>query len=44
MKGNRIKIETHGLESQKTPLPINKLAAFKNDLIDLVNNIKLWTV
>ena len=32
MKGS-IKTETYGLKSQKTPPPINKLAAFENDLI-----------
>ena len=40
MKGNSIKTETYGLKSQKTPRPINKLAAFENDLIELVENIK----
>ena len=40
MKGNSIKTETYGLKSQKTPPPINKLAAFENDLIELVENIK----
>ena len=39
MKGNSIKTETYGLKSQKTPPPINKLAAFEN-LIELVENIK----
>ena len=40
MKGNNIKIETHALKSQKTLPPMNVLAAFENDLIELVNNIK----
>ena len=40
IKGNSIKTETYGLKSQKTPPPINKLAAFENDLIELVENIK----
>ena len=44
MKGNRIKTETYGLKSQKTPPPINELAAFENDLIELVKNIKFRTV
>ena len=44
MKGNRIKTETYELKSQKTPLPINELAAFENDLIELVKNIKFRTV
>ena len=42
IKGNRIKTETYGLKSQKTPPPINKLAAF--DFIELVKNIKFQTV
>ena len=44
MKGNNIKTETYGLKSQKTPSPINELAAFENDLIELVKNIKFPTV
>ena len=36
MKGNRIKTETYGLKSQKTPPPINELAAFENYLIELL--------
>ena len=40
IKGNSIKTETYGLKSQKTPPPINKLAACENDLIELVENIK----
>ena len=40
MKENSIKTETYWLKSQKTPPPINKLAAFENDLIELVENIK----
>ena len=40
MKGNSIKTEAYGLKSQKTPPPINELAAFENDLIELVENIK----
>ena len=44
MNGNRIKTETYGLKSQKTPPPINELAAFENDLIELVKNIKFRTV
>ena len=40
MKGNRIKTETYGLKSQKTPPPVNELAAFENDLTELVKNIK----
>ena len=43
MKGNRIKTETYGLKSHKTPPPINELAAFENDLIELVKNIKFRT-
>ena len=39
MKGNRIKTETYGLKSQKTPPPVNELAAFENDLTELVKNI-----
>ena len=37
MKGS-IKIETYGLMSQKTPSPINELAAFENDLIEVVKH------
>ena len=44
MKGNSIKTETYGLKSQKTPPPINELAAFANNLIKLVKNIKFPTV
>ena len=44
MKGNSIKTETYGLNSLKTPPPINELAAFENDLIELVKNIKFRTV
>ena len=44
MKGNRNKTETYGLKSQNTPPPINELAAFENDLIELVKNIKFRTV
>ena len=33
MKLNSIKAKIHGLKSQKTPPPINKLSGFKNDLI-----------
>ena len=40
MKGNSIKTETYGLKSRNTPPPINELAAFENDLIELVKNIK----
>ena len=46
MKGS-IETETYGLKSQKTPTPINELkelAAFKNNLIELVKNIKFRTV
>ena len=43
MKGS-IKTETYGLKSQKTPPPINELAAFENDLIELVKSIKFRTV
>ena len=43
MKGN-IKTETYGLKSQKTTPPINELAAFENDWIELVKNIKFRTV
>ena len=39
-KGNSIKTETYGLKSQKTPLSIIELAAFENDLIELMKNIK----
>ena len=39
-----IKTETYGLKSQKTPPLINELAAFENDLIKLVKNIKFRTV
>ena len=39
MKGNSIKTETYGLKSQKTSPPINELAAFESDLIELVKNI-----
>ena len=44
MRRNSIKIETHALKWQKMPPPINELAAFENDLIELVNNIKFQTV
>ena len=44
MKGNNIKTETYGLKRQKAPPPINELAAFENDLIELVKNIKFPTV
>ena len=40
MKGNNIKTETYGLKSRNTPPPINELAAFENDLTELVKNIK----
>ena len=30
--------------SQKTPPPINELAAFENDLIELLKNVKFPTV
>ena len=40
MKGNSIKTETYGLKSRNTPPPINELAAFENDLTELVKNIK----
>ena len=43
MKGS-IKTETYGLKSQKTPPPINELATFENDLIELVKNSKFRTV
>ena len=43
MKGS-IKIETYGLKSQKTPPPINELAAFENDFIELLKNVKFPTV
>ena len=43
MKGS-IKRETYGLKSQRTPHLSNQLAAFENDLIELVKNIKLRTV
>ena len=33
-----------GLKSQQTPTPVNELAAFENDLIELVKNIKFRTV
>ena len=42
LKGS-IKTETYGLKSQKTPPPISELAAFENDLIELVKNIKFTT-
>ena len=42
MKGS-IKTETYGLKCQKTPPPINDLAAFENDLIELLKNIKFRT-
>ena len=44
MKGNSIKTETYGSKTQKAPPPINELAAFKIDLIELVKNIKFQTV
>ena len=44
MKRNSIKTETYGLKSQKTAPPINELAAFENDLIELAKNIKFRTV
>ena len=44
MKGNSIKTETYGLKSEKTLPPRNKLAAFENDLIELVKNIKFRTI
>ena len=44
IKGNSIKIETHRLNSKRTPSPINELTAFENDLTELVKNIKFWTV
>ena len=31
-----IETETYGLKSQETPPPINKLATFENDLIELI--------
>ena len=43
MKGS-IKTETYGLKIQKTTPPINELAAFENDWIELVKNIKFRTV
>ena len=39
MKGSSIKIETHGLKGQKTSPLINVLAAFENDLTELVKII-----
>lgn len=39
MKGSSIKIKTHGLKSQMTSPLINLLAAFENDLIELVKII-----
>ena len=44
MKGNSIITETYGLKSQKAPPPIIELAAFENDLMKLVKNIKFRTV
>ena len=44
MKESSIKIEAHGLKSQKTPSLINEFAAFENDLTELVENIKFRTV
>ena len=44
MKGNSIKTETYGLKNLKTPPPIDELAAFENDLIELVKNIKFRPV
>ena len=44
MKGNSIKIKTYRLKSQKTPPSIIELAAFENDLIELIKNIKFQTV
>ena len=38
MKGNNIKTETYGLKSRNTPPPINELAAFENDLTELLNS------
>ena len=43
MKENSIK-KKHGLKSHKTRPPINELAAFENDLIEIVKNIKFQTV
>ena len=40
MKGNSIRTETRELKSQKAPPPIKELAAFENDLVELVRNIK----
>ena len=39
MKGNSTK-----RKSQKTSPPINELAAFENDFIELIKNIKFQTV
>ena len=44
IKGRSIKTETYGLKSPKTPTPINELAGFENDLIELAKNIKFRTV
>ena len=39
-----IKTETYGLKSQKLLPPINKIAVFEIDLIELAKNIKFRTV
>ena len=44
MTGNSIRTEKYWLKSHKAPPPINELAAFENDLIKLVKNIKFRKV
>ena len=44
MKGKSIQTETYGLKSRRRSPAINELAAFENDLIELVKNIQFRTV
>ena len=44
LSGNSIKTEACALKSQNIPPPINELAAFENNLTELVKNIKFRAV
>ena len=44
VKENSIKTETYGLKNEKDPPPINELATFETNLIELVKNAKFLTV
>ena len=44
MKGKSIQTGTYGLKSRRRSPAINELAAFENDLIELVKNIQFRTV